>query len=251
MNWVRLIPKFIRPLIGNITWLFAPTKVKHMAELHYWQSRWEQEGRVFRNDFYEKLMLGIANEKDASFLRDKIVADFGCGPRGSLCWASPARIRIGIDVLAEQYARFFNIASHNMYYLCSTEQYIPLPSNYVDVLYTVNAMDHVADFESMCLELLRILAPGGELIASFNLDEPATFCEPQTMTEEKLKRGLLGSLEVTSYRLAPSGPNGDFYRYFFDSSDMPQILNPDIFGFEARNAANRTLKQSAYVSAGN
>ena len=221
MHWVRLIPKSVRPVIGSIARLFAPTKVKHMAELYYWRSRWEQEREMLNNAFYEKLMLGIANEKDASFLTGKIVADFGCGPRGSLCWARPARIRIGIDVLVEEYARLFNIASHDVCYVRSTEQHIPLPSNYVDVLYTVNAMDHVANFETMCRELLRILTTGGELIASFNLDEPATFSEPQTLTEERLKRSLLSDLEITSYRLAPKGPDGDVYCYFFDNSDVP------------------------------
>ncbi len=221
MHWVRIIPMPVRPVIGSIAQFFASTKVKHMAELYYWQSRWEREGRGLNNAFYEKLMLGMANEKDASFLTDKIVADFGCGPRGSLCWAYPARTRIGIDVLEEQYAQLFNIASHNMCYVCSTERHIPLPSNYVDVLYTINAMDHTADFERMCCQLLRILAAGGELIASFNLGEPATFCEPQTLTEEKVQRNLPSYLEVTSYRLAPKEPEGDFYRYFFDHSNAP------------------------------
>ena len=67
---------------------------------HYinWQNEWAA-GR-FRNDYYEQTMLMLAHEPDGEFIRNKIVADFGCGPQGSLCWAKMARARIGIDVLA-------------------------------------------------------------------------------------------------------------------------------------------------------
>ena len=62
-----------------------------------------------------------------------------------------------------------------MCYVRSTEKTIPLPSNYVDVLFTLNAIDHVARFEVMCKEILRILAPGGDFFASFNLDDSGIY----------------------------------------------------------------------------
>jgi SAM-dependent methyltransferase len=221
MDLINRIPKSIRPFIGRIAKIYVPTKAKHMAELHYWQTRWEQEEGLLENSFYERLMLGMASETDSSFLQGKVVVDFGCGPRGSLCWAKHARLRIGIDVLAEKYTRF-NIVSHNMCYVCSTEKHIPLPSDYVDVLFTLNALDHVAYFERMCSEILRILAKGGELVASFNLEEPPTFTEPQSLTEERIRQSLLNHLQLTSYRLAPRGPERDCYLYFFDKSNMPR-----------------------------
>ena len=46
-------------------------------------------------------MLAMAEEPTADFLAGKIVAAFGCGPRGSLVWAPNALLRIGIDVLAD------------------------------------------------------------------------------------------------------------------------------------------------------
>jgi len=79
---------------------------KDAAQLWYWQGRWLAEGRKLRNDHYESLMLAVADERSPAFLHAKVVADFGCGPRGSLCWATSARERIGIDVLASADARF-------------------------------------------------------------------------------------------------------------------------------------------------
>lgn len=172
-------------------------------------------------------MLGMAGEVNDEFCRDKIIADFGCGPRGSLEWINSARITIGIDVLADAYTRF-DIARHKACYVCSTENKIPLPSNYVDILYTMNSLDHVDRLDVHCRELLRILAPGGSLIGSFNLDEPSSQCEPQTLTEEKLATHLLNELQITSYRIVPKPRDGkDTYQYFFEG--VPE--QPDSDGY--------------------
>lgn len=163
-------------------------------------------------------MLAMAEESSDDFLKGKIVADFGCGPRGSLVWASTAFLRIGIDVLADRYADAFtdNITSHGMIYLKSTENVIPLPSDFVDVMFTLNAVDHVDNFTPMCKEILRVLKPGGLFIGSFNLEEPATTYEPQQLNENIVKENLLNYLEVQSYRITKKGPKNDLYLPFFE-----------------------------------
>ena len=152
-------------------------------------------------------MLSIAQEKDDFFLENKVVADFGCGPRGSLKWMKSPAIKIGIDVLANQYIEEFGeeLIQHDMIYVTSTEQYIPLPKESVDCLYTINSLDHVNNLEVMSKEILRILKPDGLLLASFNLNEPSTECEPLTLTEEKLTYYLLKNFEIETYRLARQG----------------------------------------------
>jgi SAM-dependent methyltransferase len=197
---------------------FVPNKGpdKGAEELGFWKREYEREGGRFQNSWYERNMLAMAGEPDGSFLAGKIVADFGCGPRGSLEWATAAKERIGIDVLASAYQQTFDLSSHRTHYVNSTEARIPLPSASVDVLFTINAIDHVDDFTLMCNELLRILRPGGEFIGSFNLHEPATACEPQTLDEDIVKQHLLDHLLVKSYRVAPKGPEGKRYVHFWD-----------------------------------
>ena len=127
-----------------------------------------------------------------------------------------AHVHIGIDVLANRYSEF-GISSHDMCYVVSTETVIPLPSNYVDVIFTLNALDHVTNLPRICDEIYRILAPGGTLFGSFNLNEPATESEPQTLTHGLLHDLLLRRFEVRSYRTAAqcSTENGGAYKYFF------------------------------------
>lgn len=154
----------LRPLTRPLLNRLIP---KHDAELNFWRSRFEVDKGKFSNSHYERLLLAMAEEPSDDFLSGKIVADFGCGPRGSLVWASSALLRIGIDVLADRYADEFtdNIVSHGMIYLKCTENAIPLPSDFVDVMFTLNAMDHVDNFPVMCKEIIRVLKPGGEFLA--------------------------------------------------------------------------------------
>lgn len=207
------IKYFIRPIRNRFI-------RKHNAELSFWRSVFTNENGRFENSFYERLMLAMAEESTDDFLKGKIVADFGCGPRGSLVWAGSAQLRIGIDVLADRYVDEFkdSMASHGMIYLKSTEKVIPLPSCFVDVMFTLNAMDHVDNFPGMCSEIVRVLKPGGEFIGGFNLEERSTPCEPQKLNEKLIKEDLLSKLEVQSYRITEKGPKENLYAPFFNGN---------------------------------
>lgn len=184
-------------------------------ETAWWKARNRDDHGVFDNTFYERLMLGMAGEPDQTFLAGKVVADFGCGPRGSLMWADQAQLRIGIDVLAARYATDFptSVLSHGMVYVTSTEKIVPMPDACVDVMFTLNAIDHVDDFAAMCNEILRLIKPRGLFVGSFNLNEPWTSSEPQTLTEADIKQHMLHRLDVESYRIARQSDAG--YEPFF------------------------------------
>jgi len=216
-NLKAVIPKplkqILRPLRNHLI-------KKNVAALSFWRSRIKIDKGKFSNTHYERLMLAMAEEPNNNFLHGKIVADFGCGPQGILVWASSALLRIGIDVLADRYAEEFtdNITSHGMIYLKSTEKVIPLPTDFVDIIFTLNAIDHVDNFSVMCNEIMRVLKPGGQFIGSFNLEEPASSSEPQQLNEEIIKENLLNNMEIQSYRITDQGPIGNFYAPFFDGN---------------------------------
>jgi SAM-dependent methyltransferase len=207
------IKKILRPIRNRLS-------NKHQSELNFWRSRFQIDKGKFNNARFERLMLQIAEEPNGDFMKGKIVADFGCGPRGSLVWATSAHLRFGIDVLADHYANEFkdSLISHGMVYLKSTESVIPLPSDFVDIIFTLNALDHVDNFSDMCNEIIRVLKPGGEFIGSFNLEEPVTPCEPQQLNEKIIKENLLNYLEVLSYRITEKGPMDDPYAPFFNGN---------------------------------
>lgn len=213
----KLIPEPIKIILRPIRNKFVN---KYNWEMSFWKSRLEIDNGIFKNSHYERLMLAMVGEPNDGFLKGKVVADFGCGPRGSLVWAKSAFLRIGIDVLADRYADEFtkSIISHKMLYLKSTEKVIPLPSDFVDVIFTLNAMDHVDSFSCMCNEIIRILKPGGDFIGSFNLEESATPCEPQRLNEKMIKVCFLNNMEIHSYRITKRGSNENPYAPFFEGN---------------------------------
>lgn len=201
-------------LVKMKLWYNQHVYSKHQYELRYWRERYQLEGGKLRNDNYAELMLAIADEKDDSFLRGKVVADFGCGPRGSLIWAKQAALRVGIDVLVPQYIENFptEFRKHEMVYVTSTESYIPLPDGFCDVVYSVNSLDHVKNLQPMCNELRRILKPGGEMLGSFNLNHAPERAEPQRISESLLLKLLFRDYEIRHRWISAPGPEGDNYR---------------------------------------
>lgn len=176
---------------------------KYYGEFNYWRERFQEEGGRFLNSHYKEMMLNLAEEVDDKFMEGKVVADFGCGPRGSLAWTERPSIKLGIDILASKYWDYFGteLVKHKMLYITSSEKTIPLPDSCVDYLYTINSLDHVYNLEDMACELMRVLKPGGVFLAYFNLNEPRTDTEPQMLTEKLIKNLFEKYIKIISYRL--------------------------------------------------
>ena len=202
---------------------------KYSGELAYWRMQYRIENGYFKNNKYEDIFLGISGERDDEFLNDKIIADFGCGPRGSLAWTTKPRIKIGIDVLANVYMRYFGecMKTHGMIYLNSDEYRIPLPDSYVDIISTVNSLDHVAVLDNMVEELCRVLKPGGILLGSFNLNEPKTQCEPQTLTEDLLNKKLLNRFDILAKKIALKGKK-DTYSELMSGNCVERLMPNEV-----------------------
>ncbi|MCK5850093.1 MAG: methyltransferase domain-containing protein [Kiritimatiellae bacterium] len=212
---IRGLPKPLKRLVYAVYSLFGD---KYRAEMAFWESRYRKDNGEFRNNHYQKIMMGIAEESDVSFFDGKVIADFGCGPRGTMTWIKGAALRVGVDVLMDRYLdSFFDcMVKHDTVYVKSTEKVIPLPTDFVDILITINAIDHVDDFDAMCNEVVRVLKPGGIFLGSFNLNEPSAPCEPQQLNEERIKRCLLDQLTIKSYRASGIPEDGDRYRPFYE-----------------------------------
>jgi ubiquinone/menaquinone biosynthesis C-methylase UbiE len=212
----RIFPSSVKKILRPIHNILAN---KYSSELEYWKSRHKNDSGKFKNSFYKDIMLAMAQESNDKFINAKIVADFGCGPRGSLVWANSAKLRIGIDVLVDRYSNEFkqDIISHNMLYIKSTEQCIPIPDNYVDIIFSLNAMDHVDNFSVISAEILRILKVGGILYCSFNLGEPKSATEPQNLSEIIIKKHLLNKTKIQEYRITNKGPKNNIYKPFYDN----------------------------------
>ena len=205
-----------------------PERTKYEEELGYWESYVASQGKAPETEYYRKFMMLMGNISDSTFFNGKVCLDVGCVPKGSLTWLTDARVAIGLDPLAEQYGRF-GIASHNMVYLACGAEAMPLVSGTVDVVFSMNSLDHVGDFPKACSEIRRVLKPGGYFIASLNLHEPPTPTEPWELDEEILEKLLFYGWQREYYEVRPrlqaEGPFAP-YRYFLEPYP-PELMNQD------------------------
>jgi len=142
------------------------------------------EGKLSNNHFeyFYAEHFGLKND----FYTDKVILDIGCGPRGSLEWASMSARRIGLDPLAGEYLKL-GASRHAMEYMAAPSEAIPLPDAACDAVFSFNSLDHVEDVEKTLREVKRVTRPGGVFLLLVEVNHPPTYCEPHELTP----RGLL------------------------------------------------------------
>ncbi len=169
---------------------------KEAAELAFWESRVLLQG-VLSNDHFEYFYtahFGLARE----FYKNKKILDIGCGPRGSLEWASEAGVRVGLDPLADAY-RNLGTERHAMEYVACGAERIPFPDNFFEVVCSLNSLDHVDDLSRVIPEILRVIAPEGEFLLLTDIHRQPTTLEPSAFSWEIVKK-FLPELQIVEER---------------------------------------------------
>lgn len=185
--------------------MISPTRWKEFNELKYWKSRKMTEGKL-ANDHYQYFYTTHFGFSD-SFYGGKFILDIGCGPRGSLEWATMASRRIGLDPLAKEYLRL-GAKEHQMEYLDGHAERIPIASGQCDVVFSFNSLDHVEDVGRVLGEIKRITRPGGYFLLLVEVNHLPTDCEPCSLSPDD----IIGMLQpeftcecVQVYQIAGAG----------------------------------------------
>lgn len=158
---------------------------KGEKEVAFWRERATSEGVLqdgvlqdvaMANDHYERAYTKHF-ELDRAFFAGKRIIDLGCGPRGSLEWATEAAQRVGVDPLVPRY-QDLGIDRHQMCYIHAPAESIPVGDASFDVVCTMNSLDHVDDVQQTIGEITRIAAPGAVLLLMVEVCHPPTPTEP-------------------------------------------------------------------------
>jgi len=150
----------------------------------------------------EKKYLQDLNLKSHAF-RGKTLLDIGSGPHPSaLCFKGidlycldpllPEYIKIGFPIHYYQKVKFIHGKSEK----------IPIPSNYFDVIISVNAIDHVDDIEITAKEMKRVLKKNGHLRLHIHYHK-ATQTEPIELNDKivsKLFKWCKGFHKVSEHK---------------------------------------------------
>jgi SAM-dependent methyltransferase/GT2 family glycosyltransferase len=197
----RRLPNGARPMYREFAAARLRPRRRHVdqsksdAEFFYWQGRHQVEGRL-SNAHYERVYTTSFGLQRTDFA-GKRVLDIGCGPRGSLEWATDAAERVGVDPLVGRY-RELGIERHAMTYVESGAEHIPFPDNHFDVVAALNALDHVDDVDAVIREMTRVARPGGLGLLLVEVNHAPTATEPHSLGWDLLRR--FGEWEVVDER---------------------------------------------------
>jgi SAM-dependent methyltransferase/GT2 family glycosyltransferase len=163
----------------------AAPQTKEDAEFAYWAGRHRAEG-VLTNAHYERIYTTSFGLRPDDFAAKRVL-DIGCGPRGSLEWATEAAERVGLDPLVGRY-RELGIESHAMRYVESCAEAIPFPDDHFDIVAALDALDHVDDVDAAIREMTRVAKPGAVGLLLMEVNHRATATEPHSLDWDVLDR---------------------------------------------------------------
>jgi SAM-dependent methyltransferase len=146
--------------------------------MDYWSHRAALEGEL-GNAHYERVFT-VQFGLSPSFFDAQRVLDVGCGPRGSLEWATGAARRVGLDPLVERY-RELGIARHAMEYVAAPAERMPFADASFDVVASLNSLDHVDDVDAAVAEITRVAAPGATWLLTVEVGHEPTATEPHSL----------------------------------------------------------------------
>lgn len=152
---------------------------KHAAELSYWVDRVKEAPLEEGAHHYREFFLDNSGLR-FEFFRGKRMLDIGCGPRGSLEWATEAAERVGLDPLAERYQRL-HAQPHGMTYVTGNAEQIPYPDGHFDFVSSINSLDHVDDLDATLSEIQRVTKPRGSWLLLTDVNHEPTPTEPQNL----------------------------------------------------------------------
>jgi SAM-dependent methyltransferase len=194
-----------RTLVSNIAASLFPVKWKEYNELRYWKKRVREEGELAHDHYMHAYTAHFGLEP--AFYDGKVLLDIGCGPRGSLEWATGAARRIGLDPLAKEYLRL-GADRHHMDYIAASSEAIPLADASCDAVFSFNSLDHVEDVERSAAEIRRVLRPGGIFLLLVDVNHPPTDCEPHELTPGRLRDLFTDGFRRERFEILEPGESG-------------------------------------------
>lgn len=188
----KLIPRRLHPvahrLRDTLIWLRYGgdrDRAKRGQELAYWH-RAQRIDPTLDNAHYQRCFT-TAFGLDRAHFTAKRMLDVGCGPRGTLEWASDAAERVGLDPLIADY-QDLGIEKHAMRYVCAPAETIPFDDGHFDVVSSFNSLDHVDDLDRSISSLIRVTRAGGDILLIVETGHRPRITEPISLSWDVLDK---------------------------------------------------------------
>jgi len=160
-----------------------PSTAQRMTRSSLWMSQAIETLHAMRPTYLEALQVPSAH------FAGRRVLEIGCGPLVPILAFSGCE-RHAVDPLVTNYIKAgFPLFDLPVTTVTAPAEHLPYPDGYFDAVISVNALDHVDDFELALAEFQRVLRPGGEVRLEIEYHRP-TVTEPIEVTPERLVKAF-------------------------------------------------------------
>lgn len=154
-------------------------KIAQWFELRWWQRYFSGKDKgqyyAWKREYWNKLLDQLANS--VPITSAKRIADLGCGPAG-IFTVFPEKEVVAVDPLLHQYANTLSFFDQRDFpYTTFINQ--PLeefsPAEKFDIVFCMNAINHVADIDLAYDKLVDAAVDGGSVIVSIDAHNHSFF----------------------------------------------------------------------------
>lgn len=175
---------------------------KEKYEFSYWKRKGIKKGtRRYRST----LKYFFSNGYD--HINNKVIADVGCGPFvGVLPFFNKSNTLLAVDPLASKYKKLVN---QKIKIIQGFGENLKIKSNFCDMVFCINAIDHSNDPKKFALELCRVLKSGGRLFIHLHIKHPTLkrdIGHPFAISEAEVRSGLFKKLTVEDIKVMDYDP---------------------------------------------
>lgn len=210
----------------------SPNPEKYAEELRFWTAERQMYLRWYNGGFASKEMYGVKCPAEVEKIRrhadpldnaletwvnadrwryckhlwieptywsGKLVLEVGCGPLGLSRFFAGASVR-GVDPLMRSYS----LAGYPRLIIADEWRCedMRFHDESFDAAFSVNAIDHVDDFQSAVREMERVVKPDGEIRIEVHYHAPTT-TEPHVLNDE-IVRSAFSKFEMKKLKESPS-----------------------------------------------
>lgn len=143
--------------------------VNAIATMHAMRPSYTEELKADRRHFAGQRILEIGNGPLAPILQFEDCERHGVDPLNNLYMAAG-----------------WPMFEYDAKIISQGGEKLPYPDNYFDAALSVNALDHVDDFQQVANEMQRVVKPGGEIRFEVEYHQP-TIPEPFSLDDDKVR----------------------------------------------------------------
>ena len=181
----------------------------------------------------------IGEYSGLSEVKNAKVVDVGAGTGHCLCtmFSNPEAIDYylldpNLRKLHDQFIRLYpKLSKLKMKHILAHAEFLPLKNELADIVLSMSAIDHYADYKKFISEAWRILKPGGLLVICSHLDRPKVQRSQYTPLYKKIFSNTFFERFTRYWYYRKSAVGGDDHtNHFEDTSAIVNVMKQN--GFE-------------------